>query len=243
MDLDSNVDYGPQLNVLVWMLTSVSGLFLLARLYLKTCQNRGLWWDDWILLASWIALIASASIIAYVISLGYGKRLIPLANLPYFGLPVNILSTLMIITNLWGKTSFGMTLIRIPVPWMRFSVWYILVTLTLTLTASVVFVWVECGPLKLPGRCVPVDVSIRYNVFSCGKGVSRAERADEEKLTLRYPRDSVLGRGRHCAGSAAVEVPAEPGDEQKGEDWRRGSNEHGRTVSDSNLGLSDRRPG
>jgi hypothetical protein len=175
MDHESDVDYGPQLNALVWLLTSVSGLFLFTRLYLKNCQNRGLWWDDWILLASWVALTASAAIIAYVISLGYGMRFIPLANLPYFGLPVNILSTLMIITNLWGKTSFGMTLIRIPVRWMRTTVWYILVTLTLTLTASVLLVWVECSPLKLAGRCVPVDVSIRYNVFSCGKGVSRAQ--------------------------------------------------------------------
>ncbi|KAG7284578.1 hypothetical protein NEMBOFW57_010956 [Staphylotrichum longicolle] len=136
-DGDPNGDYGPQLNVLIWLLISVSGLFLFTRLYLKNCQNRGLWWDDWILLASWVALTAGGGVIAYVISLGYGKRRIPLSNLPFFGLPVNILSTLMIITNLWGKTSFGVTLLRIPVRWMRICVWCILTTLTLTLTASV----------------------------------------------------------------------------------------------------------
>jgi hypothetical protein len=55
-----DVDYGPQLNVLTWLLISISGLFLFTRLYLKNCQHRGLWWDDWILLASWVALATSA---------------------------------------------------------------------------------------------------------------------------------------------------------------------------------------
>ncbi|KAK3290822.1 uncharacterized protein B0H64DRAFT_420639 [Chaetomium fimeti] len=162
-----NVDYGPQLNVLTWLLISISGLFLFTRLYLKHCQHRGLWWDDWILLASWVALAASASLVAFLVSIDYGKRFIPFHNAIKFGLPVNVLSTLVIIANLWGKTSFAVTLLRLPVRWMRISVWYILTTLTLTLTASVLMVWIECGPFKLAGDCVPVGVSIRYNVFSC----------------------------------------------------------------------------
>lgn len=172
MDLTSNVDYGPQLNALTWLLISTSGLFLLTRLYLKNCQHRGLWWDDWILLGSWVTLTASACLIAFLVNLGYGKRFIPLPNVRHFGLPVNILSTLMIISNLWGKTSFGVTLLRIPVRWMRMGVLFILLTLTLTLTVSVLFVWIECGPFKLVKNCVPVNVSIRYNVFSCGKRLS-----------------------------------------------------------------------
>ncbi|KAK4247457.1 hypothetical protein C7999DRAFT_14520 [Corynascus novoguineensis] len=167
MDLISDVDYGPQLSALTWLLISISGLFLLTRLYLKNCQHRGFWWDDWILLGSWVTLTASACLIAFLVNLGYGKRFIPLPNATHFGLPVNALSTLMIISNLWGKTSFGVTLLRIPVRWMRMGVWFILLTLTLTLTTSVLFVWIECGPFKLVKNCVPINVSIRYNVFSC----------------------------------------------------------------------------
>ncbi len=182
----NDTDYGPQLNVLTWLLISVSGLFLFTRLYLKNCQNRGLWWDDWILLASWIALTAAGGIIAFLIGVGYGKRRIPFANFQFFGLPVNILSTLMIISNLWGKTSFGVTLLRIPVRRMRICVWTILITLTLTLTTSVLFVWLECGFFKLPSNgCVPVDVSLMYNIFSCGKGASSANHAGGNELTWR----------------------------------------------------------
>jgi hypothetical protein len=175
-----DVDYGPQLNVLTWLLISISGLFLFTRLYLKNCQHRGLWWDDWILLASWVALAASAGSIAFLVSIDYGKRFIPFQNATKFGLPGNILSTLTIVANLWSKTSFAVTLLRLPVRWMRISVWYILTTLTLTLTASVLLVWIECGPFKLAGNCVPMDVSIRYNVFSCGKEVPSVNRADNK---------------------------------------------------------------
>lgn len=208
MDANSDTDYGPMLNVLVWLLISVSGLFLFTRLYLKNCQHRGLWWDDWILLASWIALAAAGGLIAYVISLGYGKRRIPFPNIPFFGLPVNILSTLTIICNLWGKTSFGVTLLRIPVRWMRICVWTILTTLTLTLTTSVLLVWVECGFSKLPGnRCVPVDVSIRYNVFSCGKGCrvrTKLEKRADFETSRQHTRRSWMWRWLFCLGSTCL---------------------------------------
>lgn len=170
-DLDGT-DFGPQLTALEWLLASLSGLFLFTRLYLKTIQKRGLWWDDWILLASWVALTAQASLIAHVVWLGYGKRHIPLANIPRFGFPVNVLSSLLIFANLWGKTSFGVTLLRLPVPWMRVCLWFVMTSLTLTLTASVVLVWITCSPVGKAEGCVPIDASIRYNVFSCGMGLS-----------------------------------------------------------------------
>ncbi|AEO67440.1 uncharacterized protein THITE_2116320 [Thermothielavioides terrestris NRRL 8126] len=176
-----HADYGPQLNVLVWLLLSLSGLFLFTRLYLKHSQKRGLWWDDWILLASWLALAAEAGLTAYLVSLGYGRQLIPLKNLARFGLPSNVLSTLLIISNLWGKTSFGMTLLRIPVRRMRVCVWFILTSLTAIFTLSVVLVWVDCLPFRTPKACVPIDVSTRYNVFSCGKGVSQCGLAARGK--------------------------------------------------------------
>ncbi|KAK4184214.1 hypothetical protein QBC35DRAFT_392186 [Podospora australis] len=164
---DPTIDYGPQLNATVWLLVSVSTIFLFTRLYLKNCQNRGLWWDDYFLLASWLALVGQAGLVVYVIGLGYGKQLIPAVNFPYFPVPINILSTLLILANLMGKISFAVTLLRIPERWMRVCVWFILVTLASTLVMSVVLVWVSCVDRRLAGRCVDKEVSTGYNIFSC----------------------------------------------------------------------------
>ncbi|KAK4153779.1 hypothetical protein C8A00DRAFT_33465 [Chaetomidium leptoderma] len=229
MDRGLSVDYGPQLNALLWLLISLSGLFLFTRLYLKNCQNRGLWWDDWILLASWIALTAGAGLTTYVINLGYGKKFIPLTNVPYFGLPVKIFSSLMIIANLWGKTSFGVTLLRVPVRWMRICVWCILASLTLALTPSVVMVWAGCSSVGLAGRCVPIDISIRYNVFSCAysavvdvalallpwKYLLNQEMSKKEKIGAMIAMSMGLFAGATAAAKATT-IPMVSGSDARG---------------------------
>jgi len=169
LSLDPKVDHGPQLNVAVWVMVSVATLFLFTRLYLKHCQNRGLWWDDYALLGAWAAQTAQAGLVSYIIGLGYGKLVIPKENIPLFGFPVNLLSTFLICANFLGKLSFGLTLLRIPAVWMRLIVLYIIITLAATLGMSSVLVWVECFEFKRKTDCVAVDVSVKYNMFSCGE--------------------------------------------------------------------------
>ncbi|KAK3361819.1 hypothetical protein B0T24DRAFT_96424 [Lasiosphaeria ovina] len=164
----STIDYGPRLNTIIWLLVSLSAIFLFTRLYLKNCQNRGLWWDDYTLLASWLALAGQAGLVAYIIDLGYGKdpTTIPAENLVLFGPIVNSLSTLLVLSNLWGKTSFALTLLRIPARWMRFTVLFILISLTATLGMSAVLVWTQCYFSNGSG-CINIEVSLGYNMFSC----------------------------------------------------------------------------
>jgi hypothetical protein len=47
-------DYGPQLNYGIWMLTALSTGFLALRVYCKFLRHRSLWWDDHVLIASWV---------------------------------------------------------------------------------------------------------------------------------------------------------------------------------------------
>ncbi|KAK0724078.1 hypothetical protein B0H67DRAFT_567205 [Lasiosphaeris hirsuta] len=165
--LDPKIDYGPRLNTVVWLLVSVSAIFLFTRLYLKNCQNRGLWWDDWTLLAAWVCQAGQAGLVSYIITLGYGRVEIPVENLPLLGFPVNVLSTLLITANFLGKASFALTLLRIPAVWMRLVLAYILLTLAATLGLSCALVWIECFEFKRKSNCVAVDVSFKYNMFSC----------------------------------------------------------------------------
>ena len=50
------VNSGPQLNATVWILTSISTVFMALRLYAKIWRRRRLWWDDYILAAGWVSV-------------------------------------------------------------------------------------------------------------------------------------------------------------------------------------------
>jgi hypothetical protein len=45
---------GPLLLGLIWSLTPLSGVFLWLRVYCKFLRGRFLWWDDYLLIASWV---------------------------------------------------------------------------------------------------------------------------------------------------------------------------------------------
>ena len=53
-------DYGPQVNFTIWLLTALSAAFLALRVYCKFLRHRGLWWDDHILIASWVSGLCHA---------------------------------------------------------------------------------------------------------------------------------------------------------------------------------------
>jgi hypothetical protein len=47
-------DNGPVLAGVTWFLVVLSGLFLTLRLYAKLSRQQRLWWDDYILITSWV---------------------------------------------------------------------------------------------------------------------------------------------------------------------------------------------
>jgi hypothetical protein len=46
---------GPMLNGLDWFWVSLSASFLALRLYCKRANNDRLWWDDYLLIFSWVS--------------------------------------------------------------------------------------------------------------------------------------------------------------------------------------------
>jgi len=47
-------DYGPQLTYTIWLLTALAAVFLALRIFCKLWRHRSVWWDDYILIASWV---------------------------------------------------------------------------------------------------------------------------------------------------------------------------------------------
>jgi hypothetical protein len=52
MDLTANL--GPQLNGITWFLFGSATVFMTLRLYCKFLNGRGFWWDDYVLVLSWV---------------------------------------------------------------------------------------------------------------------------------------------------------------------------------------------
>jgi hypothetical protein len=51
----STMNLGPHINFTIWLLTALSAVFLALRVYCKFLRHRGLWWDDYVLIASWVS--------------------------------------------------------------------------------------------------------------------------------------------------------------------------------------------
>lgn len=52
--------FGAYINAIGWVLLSLSGLVVGARVWAKVSARKGLWWDDYIVLAAWVSLSISS---------------------------------------------------------------------------------------------------------------------------------------------------------------------------------------
>jgi len=50
---------GANLNIAIWILTGAALGFLCLRLYCKLSIRRGLWWDDYVLIAASVSVAAA----------------------------------------------------------------------------------------------------------------------------------------------------------------------------------------
>ncbi|CAK7216099.1 hypothetical protein SBRCBS47491_002717 [Sporothrix bragantina] len=164
----------PQLNFTIWLLTGLSLGFLSLRVYCKFLRGRGLWWDDYVLITSWVSLALASGFTTAATTFGYGKHLWDIESGSFF--PMNVVATFAgffsILAAVWSKTSFAMTVLRISTGWMRWSIWFIIISVNLILGMSAILQWIRCMPIKkvfdgsVAGECWPQDVVTHYNTFS-----------------------------------------------------------------------------
>ncbi|KAH8884074.1 putative integral membrane protein [Thozetella sp. PMI_491] len=167
----------PKLNIIIWVLAALSGIFLVLRLYCKISRRNRLWWDDYILVAAWVCLIIECSLLSAMTGLGYGLHVwdIDIFNLEKMGqvfLLICVTGTFSITAAIWSKTSFAFTMLRLTHGWQRALVWFIIVTGNIAMGVSAILPWVQCSPinrqwdLTVEGTCLDPHPWVYYNIFS-----------------------------------------------------------------------------
>ncbi|KAI0132847.1 hypothetical protein BJ170DRAFT_263628 [Xylariales sp. AK1849] len=174
MDVQSR---GPTIIAVFWSFVAVSLVFVGLRIYCKFLRRRGLWWDDYILILSWVLAFTCAVLSIHTVHLGYGKHTvdIPPENLATISIRGLVMGILLILATGWSKTSFAVTLIRLVQGWQRTALWIIIVTMNFFLGISAITNVCQCNPIEKPGsdstgfgfgHCLPANVNIFVTIFA-----------------------------------------------------------------------------
>jgi hypothetical protein len=80
-----------------------------------------------------------------------------------------------IIALAFSKSSFAVTLLRLTIDrWQRIVLWFIILSLNISLGLCALFLFVQCTPvekayiLSTPGSCWPQQVTIGFSIFAGG---------------------------------------------------------------------------
>ncbi|EMD67599.1 hypothetical protein COCSADRAFT_197370 [Bipolaris sorokiniana ND90Pr] len=172
-------NHGPLILGISWVFTIFSGIFLGFRFYAKVTRRQGLWWDDHVLLTSWILLLLQAVATQYGVKLGYGKPLndIPTKDWPIIVLGSAVISMVSSIAAALSKMSFGITLLRLTSGHLHFTAWFCIIALLLTLIPSVVGPWIQCPHMEVTWDtsndvCWTAESQIQYGIFNAAWSAS-----------------------------------------------------------------------
>ncbi|KAK7420290.1 hypothetical protein QQZ08_010490 [Neonectria magnoliae] len=168
-------DRGTRLVASCWSLTIAAAILLFLRVYCKLWRGRGLWWDDHLLIISWVALVIAVSINTYIVSLGFGshKSTISDDDLRTINLNTIIVAAFGIIATTTSKTSFAITLYRIATNhWMKYFLIFVMVSINISMNLVWIFGFAKCTPLKkvwdseVPGSCWDRQKLLKFQLFA-----------------------------------------------------------------------------
>lgn len=167
---------GPEVLGIVWGLTLLAASFLAARLYVKKRHDKGFWWDDHLLMASWAMLALFAGATTYCVSVGLGSHTSSSAvHQTPLQLSVLVATVFSVLGAAWSKTSFALTLLRITHDGNRvlyWGIWCVVITMNVVLTFNAVVQFVWCVPAQaawnadMHGECWDRQVVVLYTQFA-----------------------------------------------------------------------------
>ncbi|KAF5025084.1 hypothetical protein F66182_2853 [Fusarium sp. NRRL 66182] len=168
-------DRGPRLLASIWTLATLSFILLFLRVYCKIWRGKGLWYDDWCLVISWLSLLISVAINTYTVHLGFGTHiwLISDENLREINLYTILGAAFGIIATTVSKTSFAITLYRIATnQWMKYFLIFVIVTINISMNLVWIFGLTKCSPFEKvlvphhPGTCWNRKQLLQFQLFA-----------------------------------------------------------------------------
>ncbi|KAI0489671.1 hypothetical protein F4859DRAFT_461765 [Xylaria cf. heliscus] len=163
--------FGVVLNAVNWTLTALAAVFLSLRVYCKLSRGRGLWWDDYILIAAWATTLIAVSFITSSIMLGFANpdAVIGAAAARQLQIHGGVQNVFFSLASDLSKTSFGFTLLRVTEGRMRQIVIFMIVTLNITYFFTIIFTFFKCQPAIyswLPAEtCWSLWTYIQFAIF------------------------------------------------------------------------------
>ncbi|KAF4125990.1 hypothetical protein GMORB2_1236 [Geosmithia morbida] len=168
-------DRGARLVACCWSMAAAAGILLAMRIYCKLWRSKGLWWDDYILIASWTSLVISVSINTYIVSLGFGQHIETISddNLREINKCTILVALFGIVATTTSKTSFALTLYRIVIDrWIQYFLIFAIITINISMNLVWIFGFAKCTPLakvwdrKVPGTCWDKNRLVKFQLFA-----------------------------------------------------------------------------
>lgn len=187
-------DNGPPMTIVMVVLTVVSLIFMVLRFYCKLAlsTNNSAGIDDVVLAFSFVRFPPSpvrcrvrlvltcirlqvlflvfVVLSIYCTTLGLGKQLVnvDMTKLPELMVMLPIAQFFAVVAVAVSKSSFIVTLLRLVVlPWQKAALWFMLVTINLSMGSISIVQFFLCAVPPTPG-CVSAEVVIGLGVYAAG---------------------------------------------------------------------------
>ncbi|KAI1259792.1 hypothetical protein F5Y18DRAFT_432924 [Xylariaceae sp. FL1019] len=164
--------FGVILNAVNWTLTILALLFLALRVYCKLARSRGLWWDDYLLIAAWISTLIGVALITSGITLGFADPNAVIGPEAARQLQIHggVQQVVFSLASDLSKTSFGLTLIRVVSGKTKILIIVAMVLLNIIYFLTIIFTFFKCSPALycwLPAdTCWSLWTYIKFLIFA-----------------------------------------------------------------------------
>ncbi|KAK3317516.1 hypothetical protein B0T19DRAFT_405206 [Cercophora scortea] len=166
---------GAQTAAVIWSLVALATTFMVLRIYCKIWRLGRLWWDDWVLVISWMCFVVDAAMSQIVVDLGFGMYPCDIDPRNFRAIAIegqNVGASVGILAVVWSKTSFAITLLRLTEGKLKAFVWFVIAAMNVVMILEAIIVWVQCTPVSktwdpsVPGVCWNTHAVNVYGVLA-----------------------------------------------------------------------------